>query len=136
MAFSFLKQMFRFKRDARLLTPREFKRVMDRPTLRASSQGFVLLASENAGDFARIGFVLPRRRVRLAVARNRIKRIIRESFRHRQANLSGLDIVVMARDGLSTIENPALRTAVDRQFDYLSGKWQNLRTPPDIPAPA
>ncbi|MFP5383336.1 MAG: ribonuclease P protein component, partial [Gammaproteobacteria bacterium] len=54
----------------------------------------------------------------------------RESFRRRLPELAGLDIVVMARDGLATLEGSALRTAVDRQFQYLAGKWQVRKTTP------
>lgn len=111
-----------FSRQKRLLSPSAFKRVMDAPDCRASHSSFVLLARENALTVARIGFVLPKRRLPLAVARNRVKRIIRESFRHHQASLAGLDIVVMARDGLAALEPAALRAAADRQFLHLAGK--------------
>lgn len=111
-----------FLRDHRLLTPADFKRVMDAPSLRASQGGFVLLARDNGLAVARIGFVLPKRRVPHAVARNRVKRIIRESFRRQQPILAGLDIVVMARDGLAALTKPALRAAVDRQFQFLAAK--------------
>lgn len=117
-----------FTRDHRLLTPADFKRVMDAPTLRASQGGFVLLARSNELSVARIGFVLPKRRVPRAVARNRVKRIMRESFRRQQALLAGLDIVVMARDGLAALDKAALRAAVDRQFQYLAGKRQRAAT--------
>lgn len=117
-----------FTRDHRLLTPADFKRVMDAPTLRASQGGFVLLARTNDLPVARIGFVLPKRRVPRAVARNRVKRIMRESFRRQQALLAGLDIVVMARDGLAALDKAALRAAVDRQFQYLAGKRQRAAT--------
>ena len=113
-----------FPRSRRLLTPADFKRVLDAPTLRASHATFVLLARENDAAVARIGFVLPKRRVRHAVARNRVKRIMREAFRRQHAALSGLDIVVMARDGLPALDKPALRAAADRQLQYLAGKWQ------------
>lgn len=115
---------FRFRPTQRLLVPAEFRRVMDGPTLRASHAGFVLLAIENDRPVARIGFVLPKRRIRLAVARNRVKRIIRESFRCHQVILAGLDIVVMARDGLASLDAATLRSTVDRQFQYLAGKRQ------------
>lgn len=116
-----------FPRTCRLLTPAAFKRVMDAPVCRASHQHFVLLAIENQTMVARIGFILPKRRIRLAVARNLVKRIIRESFRHQQPLLAGLDIVVMARDGLALLEPLALRAAIDRQFQYLANKRQALR---------
>ena len=117
-----------FRPGQRLLVPAEFRRVMDAPALRASHPGFVFLARPNELPQARLGFVLPRRRVRLAVARNRVKRIIRESFRRQQALLAGLDIVVMARDGLAALDKAALRAAVDRQFQYLAGKRQRAAT--------
>lgn len=119
-----------FTREYRLLTPSAFKFVLDAPTLRASQPGFILLARENELAVARIGFVLPKRRIRRAVARNLVKRIIRESFRHQLPELAGLDIVVMARDGLATLDRSALRTAVDRQFQYLAGKWQVRKNTP------
>jgi ribonuclease P protein component len=119
-----------FTRQHRLLSPRDFQRVMDKPLLRATQNGFLLLACENELDVARIGFVLSKRRVRLAVARNRIKRIIRESFRQQQDLLRGLDIVVMARDGLATLENPALHAAIERQFQHLVKKRSLAVSPP------
>lgn len=124
-----------FLRSHRLLTPADFRRVMDNPALRASQPGFLLLASENGLPEARIGFVLPKRRVRLAVARNRVKRIIRESFRRRQALLAGLDIVFMARDGLDRIDNPDLRARLEQQFQYLARKRQRTAQPPSADAP-
>lgn len=124
-----------FLREHRLLTPAAFKQVLDAPTLRASHPNFMLLARENSAGVARIGFILPKRRVRLAVARNLVKRIIRESFRRRQETLAGLDIVVMARDGLAALEPVPLRAAADRQFQYLAGKWQGRRSPQPGTAP-
>lgn len=114
-----------FPRSHRLLRPSEFKQVMDAPQLRASHTSFVLLARASDAGVARIGFVLPKRRIRLAVARNRIKRIIRESFRVHQDTLIGLDIVVMARDGLAALDNPTVRAAIDRQFQYLASRRQS-----------
>jgi len=44
---------------------------------------------------ARLGTAVPKRLVKSAVCRNRIKRIIKESFRHNQKTLTGFDIVVV-----------------------------------------
>lgn len=118
-----------FPREHRLLSPADFKRVLDAPTLRATQPQFVLLAIDNGLETARIGFVLPKRRIRHAVARNRVKRIMRESFRRRQPALRGLDIVVMARDGLAALDAAALRAAIDRQFDYLAHRRRSRSEP-------
>ena len=51
--------------------------------------------------------MIGKKNVKLAVQRNRLKRLIRESFRHNQETLAGWDIVVIARKGLGELENPS-----------------------------
>ena len=51
--------------------------------------------ASNGADVARLGTAVPKRYVKTAVLRNRIKRIIRESFRHNQETLAGFDVVVV-----------------------------------------
>lgn len=48
----------------------------------------------NGLRLARLGLIIPKRQVPLAVDRNRIKRLLREWFRHRQGRLGGRDLVV------------------------------------------
>ena len=48
----------------------------------------------NELHFARLGLIIPKRQVPLSVDRNRIKRLVREWFRHGQARLGGRDFVV------------------------------------------
>lgn len=43
---------------------------------------------------ARLGLVVPKRLARRAVLRNRIKRLARETFRHRRDSLGGFDLVL------------------------------------------
>lgn len=108
---------------------------MDNPSLRSSDRTLVLLAAENLSSDARLGFVLPKRRIRLAVARNRVKRIIRESFRHLSAELSGLDIVVLARDGLDRLDSPSLRAVADARFAFLVSRRVRAAGPSNITDP-
>lgn len=53
---------------------------------------------------------------RTAVARNRIKRIVRESFRHRHAMLGALDFVVTGRGGVDKKTNQELRAALEKHW--------------------
>lgn len=46
---------------------------------------------------ARLGIVVAKKNVRLAVARNKIKRVLRETFRQQQQLLNGLDVVVVVK---------------------------------------
>ena len=108
-----------FSREKRLLVPKQFKAVFDSPTCKAPGKSVLLLARENALQHPRLGLVIGKKSVKLAVERNRIKRQIRESFRLNQIPLTGLDIVVVARKGLADLDNEELR----EQFGKL---WKRL----------
>ncbi|WP_111642232.1 ribonuclease P protein component [Marinimicrobium alkaliphilum] len=109
-----------FGKTLRLLNSDDFKSVFDDAPVRASHQHLLILARFNQRSHARLGLVIAKRGIRLAVQRNRIKRLIRESFRHRQAALSGLDIIVLSRPGLGELDNKT----IDK---HLNHQWQRLR---------
>lgn len=58
------------------------------------AQRFVLHGVPNGLPYPRLALVIPKRLVRGAVQRNRIRRLIREAFRLRQREVGGRDIVV------------------------------------------
>jgi ribonuclease P protein component len=116
-----------FSREKRLLTPRQFKAVFDSPSGKAPGKNVLLLARNNDLDHPRLGLVIGKKSVKLAVERNRLKRQIRESFRHNQDSLAGLDIVVVARKGLGDLDNAELA----QQFSKL---WKRLARSKPIPA--
>nr|WP_232233491.1 ribonuclease P protein component [Pseudomonas putida] len=91
-----------------MLTPRHFKAVFDSPTGKVPGKSLLILARENGLDHPRLGLVIGKKSVKLAVQRNRLKRLMRDSFRLNQQSLAGLDIVIVARKGLGEIENPEL----------------------------
>jgi ribonuclease P protein component len=112
-----------FVREKRLLTPRQFKAVFDSPSGKLPGRNVLLLVRENGLPHPRIGLVIGKKSVKLAVERNRIKRQLRETFRLHQMELTGWDIVVISRKGLADLDNPELA----RQFAKL---WRRLsRTP-------
>lgn len=108
-----------FGREKRLLTPRQFKTVFDSPSGKAPGKNVLLLARINDLNHPRLGLVIGKKSVKLSVERNRLKRLIRDSFRHHQVLLGGLDIVVVARKGLGDLDNPELH----QQFEKL---WKRL----------
>lgn len=117
-----------FGREKRLLTPRHFKAVFDSPTGKAPGKHVLLLARDNGLDHPRLGLVIGKKSVKLSVQRNRLKRLIRDSFRLNQDALAGWDIVVVARKGLGELDNPELT----HQFGKL---WKRLaRTRPRMDA--
>ena len=86
-----------FTRQSRLLRPGEFKQVFNHP-LRSSDMCFRVLARSNTMQRHRLGMAVAKKACPKAVGRNRIKRVVRESFR---AQLAGqgmdgtLDFVVL-----------------------------------------
>ena len=112
-----------FGREKRLLTPRQFKAVFDSPSGKVPGRNVLLLARQNDLQHPRLGLVIGKKSVKLSVERNRIKRQIRETFRHHQVELAGWDIVIVARKGLADLENPELA----RQFAKL---WKRLSRSP------
>lgn len=90
---------------------------------RLSNPYFLLLAAPQAdGDTARLGMAIARRHARTAVERNRIKRLVRESFRTRRAELPPLDIVVMLRANTAGVDSAALRAGLAHLWDLLQGR--------------
>jgi ribonuclease P protein component len=110
----------RLRRRARLTRATEFGAVFA-DNIRASGGGLVVLARQNDLGYPRLGLAVSRRAVRRAVDRNRIKRLIRESFRLEQSGLGSMDYVVLARAGLEQQDNR-------RIFQILERHWQTIKS--------
>ncbi len=70
---------------------------------------------------ARLGLAVSRRAARRAVDRSRLKRLARESFRHRPG-LPACDFVVIARPDATGATNAELFASLARHFDRLETK--------------
>jgi ribonuclease P protein component len=73
---------------------------------------------------SRLGFAIAKKRVSRASARNRLKRVARESFRHNRESLAtppaAFDVVILANRGAILASNAEL-------FASLEKHWQKLR---------
>jgi ribonuclease P protein component len=86
---------------------------------RIGGELFTAVVRPNELGTPRLGMSIAARSVRRAVQRNRVRRVIRESFRKRYAELPALDIVVGARSGVQAMTNSRLR-------DSLDGLWHKI----------
>lgn len=113
---------FSFHRSLRLLDAGAYKAVFDDAKIKVSNQQVLFLARPSGSATPRLGLVIAKKNVRHAVQRNRIKRIARESFRLQQQNLSGIDVVVLARRGLDQLDNASLQELFNQLWQQLQKK--------------
>lgn len=123
-----------FPKSLRLLAAVDFQRVFDDAPFRASHQHFLILARANQLNVGRLGLVIAKKHLRLAVERNRFKRLIRESFRIRQASFIGLDVIVLSRKDLGNLDNAQFRQQLDQQWQriFKKARQHGLRSQPQI----
>jgi ribonuclease P protein component len=106
---------FSLPKDVRLLKRPEF--------LKLSKQGkkirtgyFIAAVLDGTGKHNRIGITVSKK-VGNAVARNRVKRLVREYFRHHKDLVPGIkDINIIARKGLTTLSNRQIIEKLDKLF--------------------
>ncbi|MGS2723513.1 ribonuclease P protein component [Porticoccus sp. GXU_MW_L64] len=111
-----------FSRIKRLLNAKQFQRVFDGAAYKIGHSHLLLLATPNTLDHPRLGLVVAKKNVRHAVDRNKVKRIARECFRHKQQTLGSLDIIVLARRGIGELDNNQLHKLFDGSFRRLCKK--------------
>ena len=134
-----------YPKTSRLLTPANFQQVFDAVDLKQGSSHFTLLAHRACRQQHRLGIIIAKRNVRRAVDRNRVKRVIRESFREHVASVNQqgkdavvcteseandmqtMDIIVLAKAICADTGNQQLRQVLDKQWKNLSAKFSQHR---------
>ncbi len=116
-----------FGKAKRLLNAQDYSRVFDGPDAKAFHKNLLLLAKANSRSGHRLGLVIAKKNVRLAVQRNRIKRIAREFIRKNPEGVS-LDVVVLARRGLDQLDNTELASLFQQQWNKLARHVSKIDT--------
>jgi len=106
-----------FTRQQRLLTARDYQFVFAKP-YKSSDRYLTILARDNNLLEARLGLAIAKKRIKFAVARNRLKRLIRESFRQQQ--VANLDYVVLAKNEANQADNRVLLNSLAKHWHKLS----------------
>jgi ribonuclease P protein component len=99
--------------------PAQFKRVYAGGR-RLGSEYFTVNLQGNDAASARLGMSIAARILRRAVDRNRVRRLIRESFRVNQHRLPPLDIVIGVRAGVQSIDNARLRAGLEKLWQKIA----------------
>ena len=106
---------FCFPNQLRLRTPADYKKVFANPS-KSVDKYFTVLAVENRLNYPRLGLAIAKKSIKTAVARNRIKRAARESFRLQRQQIGNYDFVVLARGDALNAPSLILRKSLDRHW--------------------
>jgi len=113
-----------FDTTLRLTDSKHYQSVFDNAEFKVSSKHALFLSRNNQYSKPRLGLVIAKKNVKLATQRNRIKRVLRESFRLKQHTLPHIDIVVLVRKGIDRLDNQALFSQFNRLWSDLEKKSQ------------
>jgi ribonuclease P protein component len=102
-----------------MLDAAAYGRVFKKAT-RSRDKWFTVLCRNNGGSEARLGLAVSKKNCRAATGRNRIKRVVRESFRQHKATLAGFDVVVLNLPGTRNGNNRQLFASLDSHWQQCS----------------
>lgn len=117
----------KFSRQFRLLKAADFTSVFQQP-IRSGDDSFRILARANGLQRHRLGMAVAKKACAKAVGRNRIKRVIRESFRQTMASHTpdqALDIVVLPTAAATNQSNQTLDKSLFAHWQRLTKKAES-----------
>ena len=100
----------------------DFDEVFNNPDNRLNSEHFRALISSNGFEF-RLGMILPKKHIRLAVQRNYLKRTIRNLSNDIFAE-SKISLIVVSKRKILYFEKDILRTEIKTLLKNLLNKWK------------
>jgi ribonuclease P protein component len=109
----------RLLKKHRLSGPAAYRKVFS-GSIRSTDSQFLVLATQNQLAYPRLGLAVSRKKLKTAVVRNLVKRMIRESFRHNRESLGSLDLVVMPQGSIVAGDRRRLRESLERHFKKVS----------------
>jgi ribonuclease P protein component len=104
-----------FRPENRLHAGAEYDRAY-RQGVRAGDGLFAVNVIPNTFGHARLGMSVSKKTVGNSVQRNRVRRLVRELFRHHCPELPPLDFVVTSRPGARSAPRDALIASLERLF--------------------
>lgn len=107
-----------FSRSKRLTRAKQYSKVFANNS-RVSDDCITLLIGKQCGKRARLGFAIAKKQLKRAVDRNRIKRLLRESFRLRHNELPNIDIVIMVRLNILKLNHTEVFSRLDKHWQQV-----------------
>ena len=112
----------RFTKAQRLLTPSSFREVFDAPERKLHQGHLMAFVRSNHCEQPRVGMAITKRKVPTAVARNLIKRHVREQFRIKASYLENKDIVFIVKKSMKELNNKEIINEINNIFKKIEKK--------------
>lgn len=113
-------------KEFKLITPGSFQKVF-KNARKFRHLGISVLVCKNNLPCSRLGICVPKKQVPRAVDRNRIKRIIRESFRVKRKDLeTHLDMVFLVYSKVLEQRNDEILACLDYLWIKLTGFYRSV----------
>ncbi|MDA9231760.1 ribonuclease P protein component [Porticoccaceae bacterium] len=116
---------YAFSKNRRLLKASEFQEVFDGNKVKVSHPKLLILAKLSDCEQSRLGLVIGKKNVPTAVARNRIKRAVRDTFRQIDFPLP-LDIIFLARKDAGLLSSKELNLLLGQSWGRLLQRFDVL----------
>ena len=116
-------------KQARLLNKKDYNSVFSK-SVKVSNSLFLILIHKTTNPYSRLGLVISKKVDKRAVQRNRIKRIVRESFRESIKNkifVQNCDYVILARSKAVSCFNKDLFLSLDVLWKQSQSKIKSSR---------
>ena len=110
-----------FGKNRRLLNSSDFKVVFDNNSVRVGHPNLLILSEPNGTATSRLGLVIGKKNVPTAVARNKVKRVVRETFRLTDLPVA-VDLVFLARKDLGKLTSTELATLMQQSWVRLAAR--------------
>lgn len=106
-----------FDKSRRLLKKNDYDHVFQQAKKLVTAE-FIFLYRCNSVGHARLGLALSKKNIAKAHDRNRIKRLLRETFRTKE--LPAIDVIVLGRQGVANLPNSLTITKLSKAWDKLA----------------
>ena len=120
-----------FPKASRLLNAADYGAVFDKTHFTVSCRYFLILARFSSDANTRLGLIVAKKHIQTAVQRNRMKRLIRTSFRSLDPLPRRLDLVVLVRKGADKIHNRQAFALLNTLWSDVALKSQLTKSRPD-----
>ncbi len=107
------------KEDIRLLSADQYDQVFQASNIKQGNKYILFLAHRTTLPYARLGLVVAKKKIPLAVNRNRFKRLAREHFQKNLSALPPVDLIILARQDIKSLPSSEQNALFERLFKKL-----------------